>query len=130
MAKKTFSFVFWFLLIVSIVSACQTQPNQPNPSSNDIVGFWSGKAQWMCGHGDPPWITTMEFKSDGSFAMLMTDPNGVTTKGNGTWSLSGNDIEIKLSTNVWSGTVSNGKMEGTFKDDRDSCTGNWSVTKN
>ena len=136
MAKKSPTYILLFLLMVSMVSACQTQQveetqqTQPTISSNDVVGIWSGNSQWMCGRGDPAWITTMEFTSDGSFGMLMTDPNGMTVKGNGTWSLSGNNIKMNVSTNVWSGTVSDGKMEGTFKDERDPCTGNWSVAKN
>jgi len=136
MDKKSLSFVFLFLLVASVVSACQTQPTQetqqiqPNLSSPNIVGIWSGEAQWLCGHSDPPWVTTMEFKSDGSFVALLTAKDTPTSKASGTWSLSGNSIEIKFPTNVWSGIVSNGKMEGTFKDDRDTCTGNWSLKKN
>ncbi len=130
--NKSLFFVFLFLLIASVVPACQTQETQSTQlsfSSDDIVGFWNGEAQWMCGRGDPPWRTTLEFRSDGSFAILMTDPNLLTTRENGTWTLSGSKIEIKFPTMVWSGTVSGDKMKGTFKDNGETCTGNWSLTK-
>ena len=84
----------------------------------------------MCGHDDPPWATTIEFKSDGSFIATMTIPNLPVSVGNGNWSLSENNIELKFPTTVWSGEVSNNKIEGSFKDERDSsCKGNWSITK-
>ena len=127
MTKKTFSFMLLFLLLASVVSACQKQPNS---NSNDIVGVWTGEAQWNCGHDDPPWATTVEFRSDGSFIATMTIPNLPESVGNGNWSLSENNIELKFPTTVWSGEVSNSQMEGSFKDDRDSsCKGNWSITK-
>jgi hypothetical protein len=98
-----------------------------------IVGLWKGEAQWMCGHNDPTWMTTIEFQSDGSFAAQMTAPQTPASSGNGNWILSENRIEIDFANNVWSGTVSNGKMEGTFEgpfgDDRDTCSGNWSLIK-
>jgi hypothetical protein len=127
MTKKFLSFTFLVLLMVSVISACQTQPDS---NSEDIVGSWTGEAQWMCGHGDLPWATAIKFKSDGSFTATMTIPNLPESVGDGNWSLSENNIEIKFSTTVWNGTFSSNKMEGTFKDDRDpSCKGNWSLTR-
>ena len=128
MAKKLNSYMFLISLILILASACQPQSDS-NSQDQDILGVWTGEAQWNCGNGDPAWSTTIEFKSDGSFTATMDIPNLPQSVGNGDWSLSENNVELRFPTTVWNGTVSNDKMQGTFKDDRDPCTGNWSLTK-
>jgi hypothetical protein len=115
-------------VVTTLISACSAQPTL---QQQDIVGVWTGDAQWMCGHGDPAWATTFEFRSNGTLSSTMTIPNLPDSTGNGVWSLVDNRIEIKLSaTAIWTGDVSHNKMAGTFQDTRDqSCTGNWSLVK-
>lgn len=121
-------------LIISIsliVVACQ--PNSVI-DPNSIVGVWEGEAQWLCENDDLVWSTTIEFKPDGSFTATMDIPASNAplphSLGNGTWSLSKNDIEIKFPTTIWTGVVSTEqKMEGTLSDEGISCTGKWLLTK-
>ena len=119
--------MFLIILLANNISACQSQSNS---NSNSIVGVWIGESQWLCGHSDPASPTTMEFKSDGSITAITIIQTELQTTGNGTWSLSENNIEIRFpKATTWTGTVSDSKMEGIIKNEDATCKGSWSLTK-
>jgi len=118
------------VLVGSVLSACQSHPSL---TADSIVGIWKGQSEWLCGNDDPAWSTTIEFKADGTFTAAMNLPKSNApfpqSVGNGTWSLSESNIEMKFSTTTWSGKVSDTKMEGSLADNGTSCNGNWFLRK-
>jgi hypothetical protein len=87
----------------------------------------------LCGNDDPAWSTTIEFKADGTFTAAMNLPKSNApfpqSVGDGTWSLSESNIEMKFSTSIWTGKVFDTKMEGSLADNGTSCNGNWFLSK-
>lgn len=122
------SFALIIAVFASFLSSCQ---KAPSPSESEIVGLWVGQSQWNCGHGDPPWATKLEFRSDGTFESTMTLLNQPDSTSDGVWTVVDDRIEMKFSpTSSWSGEISGNKMEGTLGDTRDpSCTGTWSLVR-
>ena len=130
MKKRSNHLLVLIVLVGSILLACQSQPI---PTPDSIVGIWKGQSEWLCGNDDPAWSTTIEFKADGTFTATMNLPKSNApfpqSVGDGTWSLSESNIEMKFSTTTWSGKVSDTKMEGSLADNGTSCNGNWFLRK-
>jgi uncharacterized protein YceK len=130
MKKRSDHLLVLIVLVGSVLSACQSSPTSTTES---IAGTWVGRSQWLCSNDDPAWSTTIEFKTDGTFTAIMDLPMSNAphpqSVGNGTWSLSESNIEMKFSTTTWTGKVSDNKMEGSLADDGTSCDGKWFLNK-
>lgn len=130
MKKRFHYFLIVMVLVMVTLSACQSKPI---PTTENIAGTWVGRSQWLCSNDDPAWSTTIEFKTDGTFTATMDLPMSNAplpqSVGNGTWSLSESNIEMKFSTTTWRGEVSDNKMEGSLADDGTSCDGKWFLNK-
>lgn len=115
---------------ISTVSPTQANSPQANSSPTDdaasqIYGQWSGTAQWFCDN-QPIWSMTLDLQPDGVVTTTLTIP-GQTNHQDGTWILSGDDINFYFEHGFMIGIVSGNSMEGTFSEEN--CKGAWSVTK-
>jgi len=130
MKKRSNHLLVLIALVGSVLSACQSHPSL---TADIIAGTWVGQSQWLCGNDDPAWSTTIEFRADGTFTATMNLPKSNApfpqSVGDGTWSLSDSNIEMKFSTTVWTGKVSDSRMEGSLVDNGTSCNGKWYLSK-
>jgi len=116
---------------ISTVSPTPANSPQANSSPTDdaalqiIYGQWSGTAQWFCDN-QPIWSMTLDLQPNEVVTATLTIP-GQTNHQDGTWVLSGDDINLYFEHGFMIGTVSGNSMEGTFSEEN--CTGAWSVSK-
>ena len=116
---------------ISTISPTQANSPQANSSPTDdamlqtIYGQWSGTAQWFCDN-QPIWSMTLDLQPNEVVSATLTIPSQ-TNRQNGTWVLSGDDINLYFEHGFMIGIVSGNSIEGTFSEEN--CTGAWSVTK-